>query len=165
MFFVFVLTFVASRVLVFLIMSQRLPDLYVHLGGTHVHHLNYGILLLCAAGAYLLFAAPARKQRKFAALLYAAGLALTFDEFGMWLHLGGSYWQRASYDAVAVISGVLGFLAFFPSRQTLRRWHWWQVVTLLAACIIFFFLLADSFQHARQRIGPTLERIEREGPK
>ena len=42
----FVLTFVDSRVLVLLIMTHRMPDLFLHLGGTHVHHLNYGIFLL-----------------------------------------------------------------------------------------------------------------------
>jgi hypothetical protein len=39
-FVAFLFTFIASRVLVILIMSRRLPDLFLHLGGTHVHHLN-----------------------------------------------------------------------------------------------------------------------------
>ena len=46
----FLLTFVVSRVVVFLIMSSRIPDIYLHLGGTHVHHLNYGIFLLSGVG-------------------------------------------------------------------------------------------------------------------
>lgn len=54
----FLLTFIAARVIVFLIMSRRIPDLYLHLGGTHVHHLNYGIFLLAGVGAYLLFRRP-----------------------------------------------------------------------------------------------------------
>ena len=29
-------------------MARRMPDLFLHLGGTHVHHLNYGIFLLSA---------------------------------------------------------------------------------------------------------------------
>ena len=44
----FLLTFVTARVMVYLIMSRRAPDLYLHVGGTHVHHLNYGIFLLAA---------------------------------------------------------------------------------------------------------------------
>ena len=51
----FVLTFIVSRVLVYLIMARTIPDLYMHLGGTHIHHLNYGIFLLSGVGAYLLF--------------------------------------------------------------------------------------------------------------
>ena len=42
----FLLTFIASRVLVILIMTRHMPDLFLHMGGTHVHHLNYGIFLL-----------------------------------------------------------------------------------------------------------------------
>jgi hypothetical protein len=164
-FFTFVLTFVAARVLVFSIMSQKLPDLFFHVGGTHVHHLNYGIFVLCGVGAYLLFAHPADRRLRIAAVLYAIGLALTFDEFGMWLHLGGSYWQRASYDAIAVIAGTLGFIAFFPSRQALRRWPWWQAAAVAAVCIVFFFMLADSFRHIDKKLEPKLEQIEQKGPK
>lgn len=98
--FWFLLTFVTSRTLVFLIMARKIPDLFVHVGGTHVHHLNFGIFLLAGVGAYLLFRRPARARVP--AALLGVGLALTFDEFGMWLNLGGSYWQRASWDAVAV---------------------------------------------------------------
>jgi hypothetical protein len=42
----FLFTFMAARVLVFLIVSRRIPDVYLNLGGTHVHHLNYGIFLV-----------------------------------------------------------------------------------------------------------------------
>ena len=49
----------------------------------------------------------------------AIGLGLTFDEFGMWLHLGGLYWQRASFDAVTVISAMLALVAY---GSTIRHW-------------------------------------------
>ena len=84
------LTFLLGRILVLLIMSRRAPDLFLHVGQTHVHHLNYGIFLLTAVGAWLLFSRWER-GRRVAALTYGIGLALTFDMFGMWLHLGGSY--------------------------------------------------------------------------
>src|SRR6202049_3463444 len=119
-FVAFLLTFIASRTLVILIMSRRLPDLFLHLGGTHVHHLNYGIFLLSAVAGILLFAPLSQAQRSFCALIYGVGMALTFDEFGMWLHLGGSYWQRASFDAVVVILSTLGLLAFAPRWRRIR---------------------------------------------
>ena len=53
-FLAFLLTFITARVLVFLIMARRLPDLFLHVGGTHVHHLSYGIFLLAGVGALLL---------------------------------------------------------------------------------------------------------------
>lgn len=50
----FLVTFAAARVTVFLIMDHGLPDLFLHVGGTHVHHLNYGIFLLSGVGGYVL---------------------------------------------------------------------------------------------------------------
>src|SRR5580693_625908 len=78
--FGFILTFIAARTVVLLIMSQRMPNLYFFLHGTHVHHLNYGIFLLAGVGAYLLLGMPGDKALRLAALVYGIALALTFDE-------------------------------------------------------------------------------------
>jgi hypothetical protein len=161
---VFLLTFVAARIVVFLIMARRMPDLYLHLGGTHVHHLNYGIFLLSGVGAWLLFARPAGRPLELSAAIYAVGLALTFDEFGMWVHLGGSYWQRASYDAVVVISALLGLAAFAPTFRDWRPRHSIASVAVALASITFFALLVDSLSHAERRAEPGLERLEHGGP-
>jgi len=106
--FGFILTFIASRTMVLLIMSRRVPNFYFFLRGTHVHHLNYGIFLLASVCAYALFWSPTGRGARIAALLYGAAMALTFDEFGMWLHLGGSYWQRSSIDAVVIVAALFG---------------------------------------------------------
>ena len=161
-FFVFVLTFISSRILVFLIMARKIPDLFLHVGGTHVHHLNFGIFLLSGVGAYLLFVHPRGRSVTIAAVIYAVGLALTFDEFGMWLHLGGSYWQRASFDAITVVGTLLSLLAFSPPLRSLHPRHWWAAMIVLAAALIFFVLLNDSFRFL-ERTDP-LEQIERRGP-
>src|ERR1017187_1756466 len=102
--FAFILTFVGSRTVVFLIMSRRIPNLFLFLRGTHIHHLNYGIFLLAFVAGYLLFDRPVGKAADAAALAYGFAMALTFDEFGMWLHLGGSYWQHASVDAIIIFA-------------------------------------------------------------
>jgi len=88
-FFVFLLTFMLARILVFLIMSRRIPDLYLYVGGNHLHHLNYGIFLLAGLGAFFLFGKPEGRSLQAAAVVYGLGMALTFDEFGMWVRLGG----------------------------------------------------------------------------
>jgi len=79
------------------------------------------------------------KQRSVCALAYGFGMALTFDEFGMWLHLGGSYWQRASFDAVIVLLGVFGVLAFLPRWQRIRAHHYVVGGLLLASVALFYF--------------------------
>ena len=128
-------TFVLARLVTILITLHRMPNIYFHVRDTHVHHLNYGIVLLAGVGAYLLFspgpAAPA------AALVYGIGLGLTFDEFGMWLHLNGDYWQRASFDAIVVLVAALGLAAFAPP---VRRWR------LAAVLVLFVLALAGSFR-------------------
>jgi hypothetical protein len=162
----FLFTFVAARILVILIMMRRVPDLFLHLGGTHVHHLNYGIFLLSAVGGLLLFdCRPGPKLRKVCALLYGVGMALTFDEFGMWLHLGGSYWQRASFDAVIVLLGLFGMIAFAPSLSRMRSHHWVTGVTTLISVSVFYGLLFESVKHFGNRFGPRLEDIEHTGPQ
>jgi hypothetical protein len=152
----FLFTFMAARITVFLIASRRIPDIYLHFGGTHVHHMNYGILLLSGVGAYLLLGSPREKGLRWATVLYGIGLALTFDEFGMWMHLGGSYWQRASFDAMVVIGGFLSLVVVAPHLSRFRPNHWFTAVALALAMFIFGIMLVDSFRYAHR----ILFRIE-----
>jgi hypothetical protein len=161
----FLLTFIASRLLVILIMAKKVPDLYLHLGGTHVHHLNYGIFLLSAVGAILLFAPLQASGRQWVAFAYGFGMALTFDEFGMWVHLGGSYWQRASFDAVIVILSLLGMIAFAPRLDRMRSHHWATAGVTLVAVVTFYWMLFKSLRFAEARVGPRLHSIEETGPQ
>jgi hypothetical protein len=159
-FFGFVLTFILSRVVVFLIMSRRIPNLFLFLQGTHVHHLNYGIFLLAAVGAYTLFARPDGRAAEIAALAYGIAMALTFDEFGMWLHLGGSYWQRASVDAVIVVAALIGLLAFAPSLERLESRHFWGFAVLVLAVVAFAVVVLVAGNHIGRVMGPPLHELE-----
>ena len=162
----FLLTFIAARVLVILIMTRRMPDLFLHVGQTHVHHLNYGIFLLSAVGAILLFARqPGSRLWQICAFLYGLGMALTFDEFGMWLHLGGGYWQRASFDAVIVLLSLFGVIAFAPAWSRMRPRHWATAAVMLAAVIGFYSLLFKSVRAAGERMGPKFQQMEKAGPQ
>jgi hypothetical protein len=146
--FAFLLTFISSRIVTVLIMGRRIPDLYLHLGGTHIHHLNYGIFLLAAIGAYLLFGSVPPQGLSRASVIYGIGLALTFDEFGMWLTLGRGYWQRASFDAVIVLAALLGLASFAPPLRHWRPHHIATAILMLGAALLFYFLLAESFRFA-----------------
>src|ERR1039457_5704289 len=84
--FSFVFTFLIARIDVFLIMSGRIPNGYLFLGATHVHHLNYGIFLLSAVAGFSIFRRPTGRAAEMTTFLYGFAMALTFDEFGMWLH-------------------------------------------------------------------------------
>ncbi len=162
--YAFLMTFIAARTVVLLIMSRRLPDLYLYVGGTHVHHLNYGIFLLSLVGAYLLFAHPTGHALSGAGALYGVGLGLTFDEFGMWLNLGGSYWQRASWDAVVIIAGLLALAAFAPAVKQFRPRHWWSAALMAVATLLVSCLLYESLKHAGHAAMPRLLELESQSP-
>ncbi|MGA2439540.1 MAG: hypothetical protein ABSH08_01155 [Tepidisphaeraceae bacterium] len=161
----FIFTFVIARILVIFIMAGKLPPgLFFHVKGTHVHHLNYGIFLLSISGAASLFGRPTGRWLWATAAAYGVGLGLTFDEFGMWLHLGGPYWQRASYDAVVTVAAVLALIAY---GSTIRKWrpkHLITLVALIAVLCAFGFVLHKSLKWADQRIGPKLFQLEEKGP-
>jgi hypothetical protein len=158
--FGFILTFIAARTVVLLIMSHRMPNLYFFLRGTHVHHLNYGIFLLAAVAAYLLFSARSDLALRRAALGYGVAMALTFDEFGMWLHLGGSYWQRASVDAIIIVAAVLGLIGFGAAIRKFESRHFKASIALLIALIGFGAVLYDTSVHVGRVEGPRLEALE-----
>ena len=164
-FTVFLLTFIAARLLVILIMGRMIPDLFLHMGGTHVHHLNYGIFLLCTVSGILLLFEVSERERWWCAVAYGFSLALTFDEFGMWLHLGGGYWQRASFDAVIVVASFFGMIAFAPPVARLRAHHWLTAAGALAAMVVFYVMLFKSLDYAGKRVGPRFHELEERGPQ
>ncbi len=146
--------------MVFLIMARRIPNLYFFLRGTHVHHLNYGIFLLAGVGAYLLLWLPQGKALRVAALVYGVAMALTFDEFGMWLHLGGSYWQRASIDAIIVVAALLGLVAFASNLRRFESRHIKASIAILIAVVVFSVVLYDASMKIGRVEGPRLEALE-----
>ena len=103
----FLFTFMTARIVVYLILARRIPDLYLYVGGTHIHHLNYGIFMLSGVGAYLLLKRPTARSLHKVCVLYGIGLALTFDEFGMWLRLeSGSLSCRLVFFFFATVFGI-----------------------------------------------------------
>ena len=159
--FGFIMTFIVARICVFLIMSGRMPNCYFFLQGTHVHHLNYGIFLLSAVCGYSIFARPDGREAEIAALVYGVAMGLTFDEFGMWLHLGGSYWQRASVDAVIVVAAVIGLIAYTPSLERLEKQHLRAFIAVLVAIVGFVFVIFSTGTYIGNLVGPTLLELER----
>ncbi len=158
--FGFIVTFILARVFVFLIMAKAMPNLYFFMHGTHVHHLNYGIFLLAAVGGYSVFRRPMGRAAEITALLYGVAMGLTFDEFGMWLHLGGSYWQRASVDAVIVVAALFGLVAFARTLKKFESHHFWLFLVLLVAVLGFGAVLYLAGNWLGDLMGQPLRDLE-----
>ena len=97
----FLPTFILSRLLVY-----NMPWLFLNIRGVHIHHFTYGIFILAVSG---LLAQNVKdyKWKSLTAFLYGMGLALAFDEYGMWIRLQDNYWVRQSYDAVIIVFAIL----------------------------------------------------------
>jgi len=134
--------------------------MFLFLHGTHVHHLNYGIFLLAGVGAYALFRRPESIQAERTALLYGVALALTFDEFGMWLHLGGSYWQRTSVDAVIVVGALLALVGYVPGFEHFQTRHHVGAIAILLVVLGFAITIYIAGQHIGNMVGPRLHELE-----
>lgn len=102
----FFATFIIVRTLVYVWTYGYIPELSLMIKGIEIHHFNLGIFILAVVG-YLLLISEKEENRLKLAKIYGIGLALAFDEFGMWLHLEDNYWLRHSLDAVIIISIVL----------------------------------------------------------
>jgi hypothetical protein len=126
----FLLTFAFIRGLTYSIRYNIGPFHNVTVGGTHVHHLVWGILLLLVVGYVALVefgprGAASNLVTRLGAIAFGAGAALTLDEFALWLNLQDVYWERQgrlSVDAV-LIFGALLLVGVF-GRDLLRALAW-----------------------------------------
>jgi hypothetical protein len=80
-------------------------------GGTHIHHLVWGILLILTMG-YLGLAVVdmGSPWLELTAIAFGIGMGLTLDEFALWLNLEDVYWStkgRQSIDAVVITTCLL----------------------------------------------------------
>ena len=79
-------------------------------GGTHIHHMFWGILLLLTMGYVgLTFDIPS-PWYELVAVAFGVGMGLTLDEFALWLNLEDVYWApkgRQSIDAVIITTVLL----------------------------------------------------------
>jgi hypothetical protein len=113
----FFVTFLSARLLVASITHHIGPFGYVVVGGRHIHHLVWGILLLLVCGYATLAEAGTNDTpvsifvSRLLSIGYGVGAALTLDEFAIWLNLDPeAYWSsqdRESIDAVILFGALL----------------------------------------------------------
>jgi hypothetical protein len=83
----------------------------VSVGGTHVHHLVWGIFAIMICGYIGIVHHPESPWREILAVFFGIGVGLTLDEFALWLELKDVYWEkdgRKSVDAMVIAVGLAG---------------------------------------------------------
>ncbi|HEV3510879.1 MAG TPA: hypothetical protein VGS05_04190 [Candidatus Sulfotelmatobacter sp.] len=112
----FFLTFAGVRAVVYGVVHNIPPFHFVQVGGRHIHHLVFGIIILLLVGYGWLCEVGNGSDRssifvgRLMSILYGVGAALTLDEFALWLNLRDVYWARegrASIDAVILFGALL----------------------------------------------------------
>lgn len=88
----------------------------ISVGGTHIHHLVWGILLLLLVGYGWLVQVGTGLDRsalwvgRMMAFFYGVGAAITLDEYALFVKLRDVYWERegrASIDAIMIFGALL----------------------------------------------------------
>ncbi|HVJ08965.1 MAG TPA: hypothetical protein VM554_11315 [Acidisarcina sp.] len=117
----FFVTFSGLRLLVFAIVHHVGPFHWVEIGGRHIHHLVWGILLLLALGYGWLAEIDQGDSpsvvllSRLMSVIYGVAAALTLDEFALWFNLEDVYWApegRESIDAVILFGSLLSIAAW-----------------------------------------------------
>ena len=128
----------------------------VEVGGTHIHHLVWGIITLMITGWIAIAIDPGSPGREILAVLFGIGAGLTLDEFALWLELKDVYWSeggRKSIDAVIVAAilagfGVLGLTVWIDAANDVAD----GVHAVVGAFGIFGLLLA-MVNLAKEKFG------------
>lgn len=117
----FFTTVLVVRALTIAIRHDFGPFHNISMGGRHIHHLVWGILLLLLVGYLWLIeigagiAASTRFAGRLTSMLFGVASALTLDEFALWLNLRDVYWERQgreSFEALALFGGLLAIGVF-----------------------------------------------------
>ena len=117
----------------------------VQVGGTHIHHLVWGICLMLVVGWVGATRDLSSPWSEIVPILFGIGVGLTLDEFALWLTLRDVYWEeegRRSIDAVILVTAaaailLIGFRAWVDVGRGVENvdFHlvgWSGLITVLA---------------------------------
>ncbi len=93
----------------------------------HVHHFNYGMILIGTAGVAALLPLGRRALRVLA-FVFGAGMGLVFDEFGLIYNLNPEYAQPSSLISAGIVAALLVQLTWFG--------HFWAALVRRAWLIL-----------------------------
>jgi len=120
----FLIAFVVLRIVTAIIHFDMFPHgpfrNLVTKSGLHIHHLFWGIVLLMLTG-FVALATRTPKWHLRIAIVFGIALALTLDEFALWLRLADVYWSSEGIESVKAAVIVAALLALYAYGQPF--WH------------------------------------------
>ncbi len=128
----------------------------VEVGGTHIHHLVWGIVTMMITGYVGVTIAPPSPWHEIIAIFFGIGMGLALDEFALWLDLKDVYWSeqgRKSIDAVivaATITGMIlvGYTAWVEVADEVKT-----IVFALVGAFGFVGIAAAVVNLAKEKLG------------
>lgn len=131
----------------------------ITIGGVHIHHQVWGILLVLVASLLEFAYRPDRPWVEILGVMFGVGAALTLDEFALWVYMDDVYWKsegRTSIDAVivAVVICLLLVVGFSPfDVDGLESGDIAGYVALLITVLINGFLAVVCFLKGKIFVG------------
>lgn len=123
----FAVTFSCLRLLTWSIHNNIGPFHDVQMGGRHIHHMVWGILLLLLVGyGWLADVGTGQEDSsilmsRLMSIAYGAAAALTLDEFALWLNLRDVYWAREGRSSLD--AGVIFFVLLVIGYSGAPLWQ------------------------------------------
>lgn len=132
-FFSFTISLFVARMWVILTKAHEIEKIYegitvigsnLIIGGFHIHHITYGVILLSVAGLMSIYYTD-KTFLRISAVFYGVGLGLIVDELGLIVEGLSLYPPDNLFPAhiVAIlVGGLIGMFVYFPSfRNELKK--------------------------------------------
>jgi hypothetical protein len=131
----------------------------VNVGGTHIHHLVWGIVLMMVTGYVGVTIAPPSPWHEIVAVLFGMGTGLALDEFALWLDLKDVYWTdqgRKSIDAVIVAATITGMVLVGYTAWVDVATEVEDVVFAIVGALGVFAILVALVNLAKEKFGMAI---------
>ena len=128
----------------------------VEVGGTHIHHLVWGIVTMMITGYVGVTVAPPSPWQEIIAVFFGIGMGLALDEFALWLDLKDVYWSeqgRKSIDAVIIVATITGMILVGFTAWVDVATEAADIVVTLVGAFGFIGIAATVVNLSKQKFG------------
>ncbi len=160
----FLLTFILTRVIVFLLIADKIPCVFLQIGGYHIHHYIYGIIILTATAGFVILRQPQGMSLMISACLYGVSSALIYDEFALLIYLlADSYVWHLSWDIVTIVVIIATLVTYIPIIKARSPSDTLGAIVLLGFLILYGTTIYFTSERLTRLRGDELYYLEKNG--